>query len=80
MIMFHYVYVLQNDDKEIQAGYALDLSRRLPEYNQELLIPWRLIYCEAYLHLTDAMRRVQYLKSIHGTKLLKQKLRNYLWR
>jgi len=80
MIMFHYVYVLQNDNKELQAGYTLDLARRMPEHDQEPRRPWRLIYCEAYLHLSDAMRRAQYLKSIHGVKLLKQKLQKYLWR
>ena len=82
MTMFHYVYVLQNEAKELRTGYTLDLSKRLVEDNEPLTPsrPWRVIYCEAYLHLSDAMRRVQYLKSIHGIKLIKQKLRQYLWR
>jgi len=83
MIMFHYVYVLQNGSKEIRTGYALDLPRRLGEHKTEVTQdnePWRVIYCEAYLHLSDAMRRAEYLKSIHGVKLIKQRLQRYLWR
>ena len=79
--MFHYVYVMQNENMEIRAGYALDLPRRLEEHKKELTEdnePWHVVYCEAYLHLSDAMRRAQYLKSLQGTKLIKQRLQRYL--
>lgn len=77
--MFHYVYVLQSPIKEVRIGYTLDLARGISEQNQDRR-PWRVIYCEVYLHLSDAMRRVQHLKSISGAKLINQKLRSYLWR
>lgn len=82
MTMFHYVYVMQNEDKELRTGYTVELSRQMAEQYQESLKPsfWRVIYCEVYLHVSDAIRRAQYLKSISGTKLLKQRLRKYLWR
>ncbi len=81
MNMFHYVYVLQNQDKELKTGYTLNLAVKLNQHNQEAdSKKWKLIYCEAYPHITDAVRRAEYLKSIQGTKLIKQRLQSYLSR
>jgi len=81
--MFHYVYVLQNNDKELRTGYTLNLAWKLEQYNKdpaENKQQWKVIYCEAYPHVSDAVRRAEYLQSIHGAKLIKQKLQRYLWK
>ena len=81
--MFHYVYVLQNKEKEISTGYTLNLAWSLERHNRKPSLnngPWQVVYCEAYPHIGDAMRRAEYLKSIHGVKLIKQRLKSYLWK
>ena len=81
MNMFHYVYVLQNREKELRTGYTLNLAWALEQHNKKLKDKaWQVIYCEAYPHVSDAMRRAEYLKSIHGAKLIKQRLKSYLWK
>lgn len=83
MTMFHYVYVLQNPNQEVRTGYTLNLALMLEQHNQELPAnnkKWKVVYCEAYPHISDAIRRAEYLKSIHGVKLIKQKLQRYLWK
>ena len=83
MNIFHYVYVLQNRDKELCTGYTLNLAWSLERQNKATATnngPWKVIYCEAYPHVSDAVRRAEYLKSIHGTKLIKQRLQRYLWK
>ena len=79
MTMFHYVYVLQNGENELRTGYTINVARKLEQHNQDGQ-QWKVIYCEAYPHLSDAMRRAEYLKSIHGEKLIKQRLQRYLWK
>lgn len=77
--MFHYVYVLQNKDKELCTGYTLNLAWKLEQHNKDSR-QWKVIYCEAYPHVDDAVRRAKYLKSIDGITLIKQKLQRYLWK
>ncbi len=84
--MFHYVYVLENKNKGLYIGYTENLERRLLEHNQgrnkstKHGRPWRIIYCEACLHINDAKRREEYLKTNQGSRLLKRRLRNYLFK
>jgi len=84
--MFHYVYILENKNKELYIGYTVNLERRLSEHNQgrnrstKPGIPWHIIYCEACLKFNDAERREQYLKTNQGSRLIKRRLRDYLLR
>ncbi|MEK9158121.1 MAG: GIY-YIG nuclease family protein, partial [Patescibacteria group bacterium] len=76
--MFHYVYVLENKDKELYIGYTENIEKRLLEHNQgrnkstKLGRPWHVVYCEASLHANDAKRRERYLKTNQGSRLLKR--------
>ena len=86
MIVF-YNYVLQSlENKNLYAGYATNLKKRLKEHNQELnrstklYKPWKVIYYEACLNEEDAKRREQYLKTTQGQRLLKRRLKEYFYK
>ena len=82
-----YTYVLQSKkNKEIYIGYTADLKKRLTEHNQGLspstkrYMPWRIIYYEACLDQDDAKRREGYLKTTQGGRLLKRRLKEFLYK
>ena len=81
-----YVYVLQTiDHKNLYTGYTSDLKKRVKEHNQGLnpstrrYGPWEIIYYEASLNELDARRRERYLKTTQGGRLLKRRLKEYLY-
>lgn len=80
-----YIYILQNKDGDLYKGYTSDLKKRLREHNQGLNLstkkglPWEIIYYEACLVESDARRRERYLKTTQGTRLLKRRLKDYLY-
>lgn len=81
-----YVYVLQNKkNDDLYTGFTSDLKRRITEHNQgknfstKFGKPWSLIYYEACLHKDDAMRREKYLKTSQGKRLLKRRLKEFLY-
>lgn len=81
-----YNYILQSKkDRNLYAGYTIDLNRRLKEHNQGLVFstkpyrPWKLIYYEACLNEKDAQRREHYLKTTQGRRLLKRRLKEYFY-
>jgi len=85
-IMFHYVYVIENDKNgSIYIGYTKNLEGRLKEHNRGLnfstkpLMPWHIIYCEVCLMESDARRREKYLKTNQGSRLLKRRLKDYFY-
>jgi len=80
-----YNYVLQSlQNGNLYIGYTDDLKRRLREHNNgsntstKSAIPWKVIYYEACIVESDAIRREQYLKTSQGKRLLKLRLRDYL--
>lgn len=66
-------------------GYTSDLKRRVKEHNQGLnfstkrYIPWEIIYYEACIEQSDAIRRERYLKTTQGNRLIKRRMRDYLY-
>ncbi|MFA5084144.1 MAG: GIY-YIG nuclease family protein [Candidatus Paceibacterota bacterium] len=81
-----YTYVLQSiKDKEMYIGYTNNLERRLSEHNRGFNFstkhgkPWKLIYCEVCLNDNDAKRREKYLKTSQGRRLLKRRIKDYLY-
>ena len=80
-----YVYVLESPDDELYTGYTKDLRKRVKEHNQGLNFstkrygPWKLIYYEASLNEADAKRREKYLKTTQGRRLMKRRLKEYLY-
>lgn len=84
--MFHYVYVLESEKNyELYVGRTTDLGRRIEEHNRgyntytRRYMPWKLIYYEACLNEMDAKRREKYLKTNQGSRLLKRRLKEYLF-
>ena len=85
-IMFFYTYVLESLlNKQIYIGSTRNLVRRVKEHNLGLNIstkaykPWRLIYYEACRNNIDAKRREAYFKSSQGGRLLKRRVKEYLF-
>ncbi len=82
----YYTYLLESTkNHEHYIGYTKDLKARLEQHNSGLntstkrYMPWRLIYYEACLHESDAMRREKYLKTTQGGRLLKRRIKDYLY-
>ena len=79
-----YVYVIESD-KSLYVGRTTDLPKRLKEHNQnhtkstKSMGPWKYIYFEACLNIDDAKRRENYLKTSQGMRLLKRRLKEYLY-
>ena len=82
-----YTYILQsNKNKELYIGYTSDLKRRIKEHNQGLnfstkrYMPWSIIYYEACIEESDARRREKYLKTTQGGRLIKRRIKDYLYK
>lgn len=82
-----YAYVIQSKkDNTLYIGFTSDLRKRLIEHNQGLnfstkrYIPWELIYYEACLEQSDARRREKYFKTTQGGRLLKRRIKDYLYK
>ena len=81
-----YVYCLESKKyDEHYFGYTKDLKRRFEEHNQGLNFstnrykPWKLIYYEACLNEDDAKRREKYFKTNQGRRMLKLRIKEYLY-
>ena len=83
--MFFYVYLLENRTGKFYIGSTHDLVRRVKEHNLGLnkstkpYKPWRLIYYEACIDEEDTKRREKYLKTNQGGRLLKRRIKEYLY-
>jgi putative endonuclease len=82
-----YTYILQSiKNKELYIGYTSDLRKRIKEHNQGLnfstkrYMPWEIIYYEACIEETDAKRREKYLKTTQGGRLIKRRIKDYLYK
>lgn len=80
-----YTYVLEGKEGKHYIGYCSDLKKRLQEHNRGLNFstksfrPWKVIYYEACVVKADAERREKYLKTTQGGRLLKRRLKEYLF-
>lgn len=82
----YYNYVLENKkNNHLYTRYTTDLKNRLLEHNNgqnqstKKDRPWKLIYYEACLNEKDAKRREKYLKITQGKRLLKRRLKEYIY-
>jgi putative endonuclease len=80
----YYVYIIQNERKEIYTGYTSDLKKRLAEHSNGHVKStkyhrWSLVYYEAYKSEKDARIRELQLKTSSGSKRwLKERIKNSL--
>ena len=81
-----YTYILQSKKTdELYVGFTNNLKKRFKEHNLGLNFstkrfkPWGLIYYEACLSELDAKRREHYLKTSQGGRLLKRRLKDYMY-
>jgi|BioPla2DNA2_1021312.scaffolds.fasta_scaffold21706_1 putative endonuclease len=78
----YYVYIIQNEQKQLYTGYTSDLRRRIKEHNRGISkstrnSKWELIYYEAYKSEKDARLREKQLKRSSGSKRwLKSRIKN----
>jgi putative endonuclease len=79
------VYVLRSDrNGQLYVGYTTNLKNRIERHNKGNVIstkskrPWKLIFAEAYISQSDALRREQYFKTTQGKIALKHMLRETL--
>jgi len=79
------VYILYSQKvKNSYVGHTSNLPKRLKEHNAGKVKstknrrPFVLIHKETYTNRYDAMRREKYLKSLYGSRVRKQILKNYL--
>lgn len=82
--MFFYTYVLQSEiDGKNYTGYTKDLNLRFEQHNKGLVEstknrrPLKIIYFEACLSQTDALKREKYFKTFYGKMYLKNRLKSY---
>ena len=80
-----YVYILESETAEAYIGFTKNLRNRFVEHNRGVVfstkryMPWQLIYYEAFLNERDARRREKYLKTSQGRRMLKRKIKEYLY-
>lgn len=78
------VYVLRSlKDGKLYSGYTSDLKSRLKYHNDGKVEstkhrrPFKVIYCEGYLHQQDATAREKFFKTQWGRNYLRRVLNNY---
>lgn len=81
----YYVYVLKSlKDGKLYIGYTSDLSKRIQYHNKGLSgatknrRPFKLVFYEAFISKTDAIRDELFFKSGYGREVLKEKIKNSL--
>jgi putative endonuclease len=84
--MFYNYILVSLKNGEFYTGFTDNLVRRLKEHNQGLnfstkrYLPWKLIYYEACLDKDDALRREKYLKTTQGIRMVKRRLKEYIYK
>jgi putative endonuclease len=80
-----YTYVLQSEwDGKFYTGYTQNLKLRFEQHEKGLVEstkdrrPLILIYYEACLNQSDAIKREKYFKTHYGRMFLKKRLKSYL--
>ncbi len=79
----YYVYILKsNENGKLYKGFTVDLRRRIDEHKSGKSTytknngQWRLIYYEAFISKSDALREEKFLKSGKGRDRIEYLLKN----
>ena len=74
----YYVYILRSlKTGKLYKGYTENLKDRLSKHNSggvsstKSSTPWEIIYYEAFVHKTDALREEKFLKTGKGRERIK---------
>ncbi len=83
--MFYYTYILQSQKNgSLYIGYTSDLRKRLGEHNSgkskatKPYLPYKLIFYEAFLNMSDAKNREEYLKGGYGRRTINAMIKIFL--
>jgi putative endonuclease len=79
--MKYFVYVIKSSEGYYYTGMTEDLEKRLSEHNNKTKsffwtkrgANWEVIYFEEFDNRQEALKRERWMKSGHGSKLLKEK-------
>jgi putative endonuclease len=81
---FYYTYVLRSEkDNENYTGYTKNLKLRFEQHQKGMVEstknrrPLKLIYYEACLNQSDALKREKHFKTHYGKMFLKNRLANW---
>ena len=81
----YYTYVLlSSKDGRFYTGFTKDLKLRFEQHSKGEVEstrdrgPFELVYYEACLDQSDAVKREKYLKTYHGKQYLRRRLKSYL--
>ena len=81
----YYVYILYSKNKDrLYKGSTSDLRERFRQHSKGEVnstktgIPWVILYYEAFVNKTDALREEKFLKSGRGRERLKYLLKETL--
>jgi len=81
----YYVYILQSQkDKKFYTGYTKNLKKRFDLHKKGQVestknrLPVILVYYEACLNQQDATHREKYLKSFHGKRYIRNRIKSFL--
>jgi len=80
-----YTYVLQSEiDMNFYVGFTKDLKQRFDKHQKGLVDstknrrPLKLVYYEACIDQSDAIKREKHFKTYHGRMFIKRRLESYL--
>lgn len=84
LINMFYIYIIHSQKlNKIYKGFSTDLKTRISHHNNGKVKstksgkPWKLIYYEAFIEKTDALREEIFLKSGKGRERIKYLLEDY---
>jgi len=80
-----YTYILQSEvDGNFYTGYTKDLKLRFEQHCKGQVESTKdrgslkLVYYEACINQTDALKRERYLKTYNGKRFIHKRLKSYL--
>ncbi len=82
--MFYTYVLLSEKDNQFHCGFTIDLKKRVNEHQTGLVSstvkrrPLKLVYYEACLNETDALKREKYFKKGFGRRFLKNRIETFL--
>jgi len=81
----YFVYLIQSEiDNSFYVGYSQNPHKRILAHNNgestytRRKMPWKLVYTEAYISKSDALKREKFLKAQRNTEFYKKLIKESL--